>query len=91
MQVLPNATWNYGLLVGSLSFVGGGAVPRPHPFDAWAAAPVRVRAKARVVPEWTAAGGARGVAAVPKFPLESAEALVDVELVSQESPTERRA
>ena len=39
----------------------------------------------------TKGGGARGVAAVPKSPLESAEALVDVELVSQESPTERRA
>ena len=51
------------------------------PFDADAAPPVIIRAKARRVPAWQTAGGARGIAALPKSPLSSTEPLEDIVLV----------
>ena len=80
VQVLPNATWNYGLLLSSLAFEGGGAIPAL-PFDAEAPPPVRITAKARQVDAWEFSSGARGVAPVPKSPLSSSRPLVDIELV----------
>ena len=68
LQILPNATWNYGLLLSSLAFEGGAAIPTL-PFDADAPPPVRIMAQARQVPEWKFTTGARGVQPVPKSPL----------------------
>ena len=80
MTLAAGATWNYALRTDSLRFVGGGVVPAV-PFAAAAPPPVRILAQARRVPGWTAAGGARGVAPVPRSPLASDEPLEQVELV----------
>lgn len=79
--VAATGDWNYALLESSLKFESSGPVPAGVPFSDTAPPPVRVKAQARKVPEWKFHGGARGVAPVPKSPLESSEPLVDVELV----------
>ena len=81
-QVAATEAWNYALLRSSLTFDAPsdralGAVP----FNAETPAVVRVLAKGRLVPAWTSAGGARGVAPPPASPLESDAPLVDLELV----------
>jgi hypothetical protein len=55
VTIAPNASWNYGIYVDSLTFeeadsrAGGGAIPAV-PFDVDAPPPVYIRAKARRVP-----------------------------------------
>ena len=78
--VAADGAWNYALLESSLSFEAGGPIPEL-PFSTTEPAPLRVRAKARKVPEWKFHGGARGVAAVPASPLASKEPLEDLVLV----------
>ena len=82
-NVVATGAWNYALLVDSLEFHDDGdAVPVPAmPFDTEAPSPVRFTAKARRVPSWKTAGGARGTGAVPKSPLNSSEPLEQIELV----------
>lgn len=74
-------SWNYALLPSSLRFESGAHPVPAVPFSSTASPPTRVLAKARRVPEWTSAGGARGVGPVPRSPLSSAEPLEDIELV----------
>ena len=81
VKIVPDTPWNYGILPSSLTFVGGGAIPSPLPFDADAAPAVKIVAQARRVPGWTAGSGARGVASLPASPLHSSEPLETIELV----------
>lgn len=80
--VTATGPWNYALLTSSLKFDGDGANAIPEvPFSATETPPIRIKAQARLVPEWKFGTGARGVAPVPHSPLESTEALEDIELV----------
>ena len=80
VRVATDAPWNYALLRSSLRFERRAEVPAV-PFSSTAPPPVRVVAQARRVPEWKVGPGARGVAPVPKSPLESSALLEDIELV----------
>jgi hypothetical protein len=82
-EILPATPWNYGLVID-----GPGAGPsvrlasrRPAPFQPFAldAAPIVLRARARRVPGWTAAG--RMVGPVPASPARGEGPVEDVELV----------
>lgn len=80
IAIAPNATWNYGIYTSSLAFSATGDIPAI-PFSATDPSPVTIRAKARPIPSWTSAGGARGIAALPHSPLSSSEPEEEIELV----------
>jgi hypothetical protein len=71
-----------GIYTDSLRFNGAAApIPASIPFSTTAAAPVTITAKAKRVPAWTTAGGARGIAPLPHSPLSSAEPEEEIVLV----------
>jgi hypothetical protein len=81
ITIKPNASWNYGIYADSLTFDDDAALIPDIPFSATAAAPVVVRAKAKRIPSWGTAGGARGIAPLPHSPLSSSEPTEDIVLV----------
>ena len=81
VTIVPNTSWNFGLLLDSLAFEETGQPVPTLPFDAIAPPPVRITAKGQVIPGWTTAGGARGIAALPQSPLSSTSPVEDLVLV----------
>ena len=81
VTIAPNASWNYGLLIDSLTFEQTGEAVPALPFDTHAAPPVQIRVQGQTIPGWTTAGGARGIAQLPASPLSSPSAVEDLVLV----------
>jgi hypothetical protein len=82
-EILPTTPWNYGLVVneanpGATIRLASQRTPGYQPFQP-AAAPVVLRAKARVVPGWQAEG--RMVGLVPQSPAEGFGPAEDIELI----------
>jgi DUF1680 family protein len=82
-EVLPTTPWNYGLLLE-----GDGSVPavrvsfrQPPPYQPFVpdGAPIVLKARARIVPGWTAQG--RMVGPVPASPAAAAGPVEEVELI----------
>lgn len=79
--VTTTGPWNYALdLSEDLRFEGGGRVPPGEPFSATESPAVRILAKARRVPQWSAGAG-HGPQPPPPSPVETVEPLEEVELV----------
>ena len=77
VSIAPNTSWNYAIDPSSLPFETLSSPPNPQiPFAVDKPPAVQIRAKARRVPSWRTAGGARGIAALPHSPMSSTEPLV---------------
>eukprot|EP00912_Choanoflagellata_sp_UC4_P001321 UC4_evm1s812 len=77
VSIKEGTVWNYGLLLSSLQFHGGGDVPAV-PFSTDDEPPVKITALARQVPSWTANGNPNPL---PRSPLNSTEPLINITLV----------